>query len=98
MKNKAVSAAEVVKNLFTRWETEKVLTKEDVEIYWEKAAGVDAVKHSRPAALRKEVLMVVVDSSPWMQALVMRKRQILKELRKYLGRNKLSDIHFKIGE
>lgn len=93
-----VSAADVLKGLFKRWETEKVLTKEDIEAYWEKAVGVDGSKHSRPARLRNEILMVIVDSSPWMQSLVMRKRKILKDLRKHLGRNALSDIHFKIGE
>jgi predicted nucleic acid-binding Zn ribbon protein len=39
-----------------------------------------------------------VDNSVWLQELSMKKRNILKGLQRELGKDKISDIQFKIGE
>ena len=92
------SAAEIVKAVFERLEREKTLTREDVEERWKTIAGFSGAKHTRPAALRKGVLTVFVDTSGWLQEMSMRKRKLLKQLKSVFGKDKISGIHFKIGE
>jgi predicted nucleic acid-binding Zn ribbon protein len=44
------------------------------------------------------VLTVCVDSSSWMQEMSMQKRRILKRLKSIFGKDRISELHFKIGE
>ncbi len=60
--------------------------------------GEAGFRHSRPASVKKNVLTVKVDSSVWMQELAMRKRQLLKGLKRDLGKDRISEIQFRIGE
>ena len=53
---------------------------------------------SRPLELRKDVLTVRVDSSSWMQELAMQKRGLLKGLKREFGKDRITEIHFKLGE
>jgi predicted nucleic acid-binding Zn ribbon protein len=89
---------DIVKAVFEKLEREKTLSKEDVEERWKEIAGVGAAKHTRPVTLRKEVLTVFVDSSTWMQEMSLNKRKLLKQLKRAFGKDKISGIHFKIGE
>lgn len=98
MKSKPSPIGDILKDVFAKLDSKKVLFKEDIESFWREIVGEEAFKHSRPLAIRKEVLTVQVDSSGWMQELVMRKRNILKGLKRRLGKDKISEIHFKIGE
>jgi len=90
--------ASVIKTVFKQIETEKVLTREDVEAFWRESAGDGAAKHARPVALRQGVLTVQVDSSAWMQELAMKKRPILKALKRKFGQDKILNIHLKMGD
>ncbi len=94
---KVTPLGDIVKSVFERIESGKTLTKEDVEARWKEIAG-NAAKHTHPAALRKTILTVLVDSSAWMQEMTMRKRILLKQLKTAFGKDKISGIHFKIGE
>ena len=94
---KLTSVGDIVKAVFERIETGKSLTKEDVETRWKEIAG-NAAKHTHPASLRKTILTVLVDSSAWMQEMTLRKRILLKQLKTAFGKDKISGIHFKIGE
>ena len=98
MKNNVTPIGDIVKAVFERLEREKTLSREDVEQKWKVLAGAPAAKHTRPAALRKGTLTVFVDSSGWMQAMFLRKRKLLKQLKSTFGKDKISGIHFKIGE
>ena len=98
MKQGATPIGDVVKSVFAQLENAKILCKDDVEKEWKGIAGEDAARHSRPETLRKEVLTVRVDSSVWMQELSMKKRNLLKGLKRAFGKDKISAIHFKIGE
>lgn len=89
---------EVVRGLFEDLERVKELTREDIDAHWKAAAGESGARHSRPALIRKTVLTVHVDSSGWLQDLSMRKREILKGLKRMLGKDKITEIQFKIGE
>ena len=91
-------AADIVKEVFAQLEKGKGLVREEIEAGWKKAAGESAFKHSRPMSLRKKILAVYVDSSVWLEELTIKKRFILKALKKQLGRDKISEIRFKVGE
>ena len=96
--SKASPIGDVVKNVFGQIESQQTLSKEDIEGHWRSVAGEASLKHSKPVSLDKGELTVWVDSSAWMQELTMRKRQLLKGLKRILGQDRISEIHFKIGE
>lgn len=89
---------EIVKEVFSRIEKEKDLSQESIEGMWKTAVGDAGSRHSKPATLKKNVLTVRVDSPAWMQELTLQKRKILKGLKRSLGKDRISEIHFKIGE
>jgi len=88
----------VIQSVFTKLEGTTNPFQEDMESLWKELVGQDGFRHSRPVAIRKNILNVLVDNSSWMQELSMRKRNILKGLKRKLGKDKISEIHFKIGE
>lgn len=89
---------DIVKEVFEGIERGRTLTKEDVENRWKEIAGSAASRHTRPVSLRKATLTVFVDSSSWMQEMSLQKRKILKQLKSAFGKDKISGIHFRIGE
>lgn len=96
-RGKVTPVGDIVKAVFERIERGRTLTKEDVEERWKEIAG-DAARHTRPVALRRATLTVFVDSSAWMQQVTIRKRTLLKQLKRAFGKDKISGIHFRIGE
>ena len=98
MSNSPALIKDILKTVFEKLESGKTYTREDIEEKWKEIAGETGFKHSRPVVFKKNILTVYVDSSVWMQDLVMKKRKILKGLQKELGKDKISDIQFKIGE
>lgn len=89
---------DVIKSVFTKIEGQKIISKEFIESSWRQAAGDAGSAHSTPVELKKEVLLVRVDSSAWMQELALQKRKILKGLQRALGKDRITGINFKIGE
>ena len=89
---------DIVKSVFTRIESGKTVPREEIESSWKEIVGDAGAKHSRPSDLRKKELIILVDSSGWMQELSLQKRQILKALKRKLGKDTISEIQFKIGE
>ncbi len=98
MKRSAAPISDVIKNVFARLEKEANSSKEEMDSCWKELVGEKGFRHSRPASLRKKILNVRVDSSGWMHELTMQKRQILKGLKRRLGKDRISELHFKIGE
>ena len=64
---------------------------------WEELVGVESAQHSRPSALRGNVLEVTVDSSVWSQHLQMQREEILAGLREALGSDAPADLRFRVG-
>lgn len=95
---KITPIGEIIHGVFARIENEKNLSKEEVGSLWKEACGAQAAGHSSPMTLKKGILTVWVDSSGWMQELSLRKREILKALKRKPGKDKISEIHLKIGE
>ena len=98
MKNNATPIKDVLKSVFLQLEKSRDICREDVEERWKRVVGEGGFRHSRPVLLRKGVLTVRVDNSSWMQEMAMRKRKLLKQLKTAFGKDKISEIHFKIGE
>ena len=98
MSEKITPIGEIVKNVFRKMEDTKTLTREDVEGCWKEIVGETGATHSRPAVLRKSILTIWVDNSVWLQELTFKKRKSLKALQRVFGKDKISDIQFKIGE
>ena len=89
---------DILKTVFEKMESGKNVTREDIEEKWKTIVGETGFSHSRPVVFRNRILSVRVDNSVWLQDLVMKKRKILKGLQRELGKDKISDIQFKIGE
>jgi predicted nucleic acid-binding Zn ribbon protein len=89
---------DIVKSVFRKIESEKDITQEQIAVTWAQAAGEAGFRHSRPASLKRKVLTVQVDNPGWLQQLTLEKRRILKALQRALGKDRISEIHFKIGE
>ena len=97
-KNVPVSIKDIVKIVFREMESSKTLVREDVEGRWKELVGENGFKHSRPVALRKNILTVFVDSPGWLQEMSLKKRALLKKLKMTFGKDRISKIQFKIGE
>ena len=66
---------------------------------WEEAVGAEVANHSRPIALRGDVLEVAVDSSVWAQQLQLQSPRILQALGRALpeGETPPADLRFRVG-
>lgn len=103
MKKKSAPAAtpvgDLLKGVVARIaEEKKELSQEDVAGAWCEAAGERGGKHGKPVSLHRKVLRIRVDSSAWLQQFALNKRKILKKLQTHFGKDKITDIHFRIGE
>lgn len=72
-------------------------TEEDIAAAWEAAVGKNAARHTNPVALKRSVLVVIVDVSAWLYELSTKKKDILVKLEEVLGARKVKDIRFRIG-
>jgi predicted nucleic acid-binding Zn ribbon protein len=97
-KSSPTPIADVLKTVFDKLDPQSAVSRESVDSFWKELVGEVGFRHSRPSALRKGLLTVRVDSSAWLEELAMKKRKLLKGLQSRLGKDKISQIHFKTGE
>ena len=64
---------------------------------WEKAVGEIIAENARPAAFKGRLLLVHVNSSPWLHQLGFLKKEILARINRELGQDLVDEIKFKIG-
>ncbi|KPJ76815.1 MAG: hypothetical protein AMJ54_10255 [Deltaproteobacteria bacterium SG8_13] len=64
---------------------------------WEKAVGEIIAENARPAAFKGKILLVHVNSSPWLHQLSFLKKDILARINRELGQDLVEEIKFKIG-
>ncbi|MEE8581282.1 MAG: DUF721 domain-containing protein [Myxococcota bacterium] len=76
---------------------EAAATAYQVSQHWEAIVGPESARHSRPVAIRGQLLEAEVDSSVWCQQLQMRREQILAALRRQLGEASPTDLRFRVG-
>ena len=65
---------------------------------WEDAVGRDVALHSRPVAIRGDVLEVEVDTSVWCQQLQLSTPQILASLRETVGKDAPKEVWLRVGK
>ncbi len=66
---------------------------------WQRAVGADIAAHTRPAEMKRGVLIVHVDSSPWFTEISRNHRnRILAKLKELVGEKDITDVKFRVGE
>jgi predicted nucleic acid-binding Zn ribbon protein len=65
--------------------------------HWDAAVGDVIADNARPAAFKGNLLLVHVNSSPWMHQLQFLKKEIIEKVNNALGDDLVADIKFKIG-
>ena len=101
MRRKSVYPDEIkniLKKVIGKIEKQGPGKKEKILNAWQKAAGRDALWHSRPISLRRGVLTIEVDSSTWFYKLNLEKVQILGGLKKDLRKYKVTGLRFRMGD
>ncbi len=86
--------SQVIKKLDTKTHGQK----EKITQAWQNAIEPKAISHTRPIAIKKNILTVEVDSSTWLYFLSLKKKNILENMKKTIGKNKIEDIRFRMGE
>ena len=64
---------------------------------WDAAVGQVIADNARPAAVKGNILLVHVNSSPWLHQLQFLKKDIINKVNTALGENLIEEIKFKIG-
>ena len=64
---------------------------------WERAVGEIIAENARPAAFKGNILLVHVNSSPWLHQLRFLKKDIITRINRELGQDLVDEIKFKIG-
>lgn len=88
----------VINQVITKLDAKTHGQREDVVKAWEGAIEKDAAGHTKPVAMKKNILTVEVDSSTWLYVLNLKKKSILASMQKSVGKEKVEDIRFRIGE
>lgn len=64
---------------------------------WERAVGQIIAENAQPAAFKGKILLVHVNSSPWLHQLSFLKKDLLARINRELGQDLVDEIKFKIG-
>ena len=64
---------------------------------WERAVGEIIAANAKPAAFKDNILLVHVNSSPWLHHLQFLKKDIIQKVNAALEDESIEDIKFKIG-
>ena len=64
---------------------------------WDRAVGEIIAENARPAAFKGKILLVHVNSSPWLHQLSFLKKELLAKINRELGQDLVDEIKFKIG-
>lgn len=87
---------DTIKNIIS--EKEDSVYREDINKAWEEAVGKAASRHSTPAQIKRNTLIINVDSPIWIYQLNIKKEEVEKKLNKLLGRKEPLKIRLRAGE
>lgn len=96
-KTKPVPIKEIIEKFLEEKILKKTSTKQTLLENWEKIVPKIAAKFTRPSFVKNGVLTVSVSNSAWLHQLTLNKNQILKNLEKFAGQDKIKEIRFKIS-
>lgn len=88
----------IISKVIKKLDTKTHGSKEEVVKAWHGAIEPKAVCHTRPVLIKKNILTIEVDSSTWLYFLSLKKKSILEDMKKILGKGRIEDIRFRIGE
>lgn len=89
---------DIISKVIKKLDTKTHGSKEEVVKAWYEAIEPKAVSHTRPVSIKKNILTIEVDSSTWLYFLSFKKKNILEDMKKLLGKGRIEDIRFRIGE
>jgi predicted nucleic acid-binding Zn ribbon protein len=90
--------SQVLESLLKGLDLEKALIQARILKQWEAVAGRTFSLHARPEELRSGKLYVRVDSSAWLQELMLLKPSLVARLNEALGEKAVSDIVLRLGD
>jgi len=96
-KSRPTHIANVLSDLIARRGFGRVISGEDYEAAWSRAAGPLAAKYSRTGSLRRGTLEVVVSHSALIQELGFRRQELIDALNRELPDQDIKDIRFRSG-
>lgn len=97
MKRGPCAIGDVLSEVMARRGFARVQTAAAYDEAWREAAGELAARYSKPGALRRGTLEVIVANSTLMQELGFRKHVLLKTLAGLLPDEKIENIRFRVG-
>jgi predicted nucleic acid-binding Zn ribbon protein len=97
-RNRSSHVRNIVEGLISKWDKETGKKGGAAREAWTYAVDEEIRKHTKPASLKKGTMLVIVEDTSWLYRLTLEKRNILARFNeKYTGRNKPSEIRFRIG-
>lgn len=97
-RHKPEGIASIVGQVIKKLDVKTHGSKEAILNAWHASVEEKARLHTRPVAIRRKVLTIEVDSSTWIYTLSMKKKDILDEMKRSIGKDKIQDIRFRMGE
>jgi len=95
---KPENIGDIVSQVIKKLDNKTHGSRQEIIDAWQKAVEPKAVSHTRPVAIKKHILTIEVDSSTWLYFLSLKKRNILESMKEALGKKKIEDIRFRMGE
>jgi predicted nucleic acid-binding Zn ribbon protein len=97
-RNRPEDIGDIISQVIKKLDTKTHGQREEVVQAWQRAIAPEALSHTRPVAIKKNILTVEVDSSTWLYMLTLKKKSILEAMKQALAKGKIEDIRFRIGE
>ena len=88
----------ILSQLIKKLDTKTHGSIQEIVQAWQNAVEAKALSHTKPVAIKQNILTIEVDSSTWLYFLSLKKKNILESMKKILGKGKIEDIRFRIGE
>ena len=88
----------IISQLIKKLDTKTHGSIQEIVQAWQNAVEAKALPHTKPVAIKQNILTIEVDSSTWLYFLSLKKKNILENMKKILGKGKIEDIRFRIGE
>ncbi|HAZ10715.1 MAG: hypothetical protein A2047_00795 [Omnitrophica bacterium GWA2_41_15] len=88
----------IISQVIKKLDTKTHGSIEEIVQAWHNAVEAKAISHTKPVAIKKNILTIEVDSSTWLYMLSLKKKNTLLKMQKALGKEKIKDIRFRMGE
>lgn len=88
----------VLDRVFKNLDIDKKMRQLEALNRWREVVGDNINLHTRPLAIRKNSLFVLVDSSSWLAQLTYLRHKIISEFHRRYGEGVVENIYFRMGE